>query len=537
MLSAMNLAFLGLQRRAEQGDPEVLVQTFVDVGPLFTLLSSRDHQILYGRRGTGKTHALQYLRARISERGDFVAYIDLRTIGSSGGMHGDQQLPIAERGTRLVSDVLTQLVDLLTQYLVDIADTGGDVTQAMRLLDRLEDAAVDVRILGDAEAESTLQSQSGRTESAGGGVAIDPQGPAIHADLSSSRSSADTRSTRTRVAGAERHHVHFGEAARVLGLLVGALPADRMWLVLDEWASVPLELQPLLADLLRRAVLPVPGITVKIGAIEQRSSFRVETTRGDYLGFELGADIQADVDLDDYMVFENDAEKAKEFFRELLFRHVRAFMQDEALGEAPATAAELQRTAFTQRTAMDDFVRAAEGVPRDAINILRIAAQRADSDAIAVEHIRVAARRWYLGDKEKDVPNGALALLHWIVDTVIGERRARAFLLPQRDRDDPLIVTLYDARVLHVMKRGVASQDRAGLRFDVYALDYGCYVEFINTAKAPQGLFEVESSEEEGSWVEVPTNDYRSIRRSILELGVFRHRQRLLDDPATSGQR
>ncbi|MGZ4238698.1 MAG: hypothetical protein ACXVWT_21825 [Solirubrobacteraceae bacterium] len=225
------------------------------------------------------------------------------------------------------------------------------------------------------------------------------------------------------------------------------------------------------------------------------------------------------------MVFDNDAEKAKEFFRELLYRHVRALMKEEDLGEPPVSASELQRQAFTQRTAMDDFVRAAEGVPRDAINILRIAAQRADDGPIAVEHIRSAARRWYLGDKEKDVPEEALALLHWIVDIVIGERRARAFLLEQARRDDHLIETLYDARVLHVIKRGVSALDRAGVRFDVYALDYGCYVELINTAKAPEGLFEVGSDATDGSWVEVPVNDYRSIRRAILELDHFRGRQ------------
>ncbi len=537
MLSPMNRAFLGLQRRAEQGDPAFLVQTFVDVGPLFTLLTSRDHQVLYGRRGTGKTHALQYLRARVHERGDFAAYIDLRTIGSSGGLYGDQGLSIAERGTRLVSDVLTQLIEGLTQYLVEMSDNGHNVTAAMRLLDRLEDAAVDVRIVGEHEAESTIGSTTGHTGSAKASATVDQRGPALQAGVASTDSSTDARSNRTRVTGVERHHVHFGQVASVLELLIDAVPANRLWVLLDEWAAVPLKLQPLLADLLRRAVLPVPGITVKIAAIEQRSSFRVETASSEYLGFELGADIQADVDLDDYMVFENDAEKAKEFFRELLYRHVRALMEDEDLGEAPASAADLQREAFTQRTAIDDFVRAAEGVPRDAINILRIAAQRADAHPVAVEHIRAAARRWYLGDKEKDVPTEALALLHWIVDKVIGERRARAFLLPQTDRDDPLIATLYDARVLHVIKRGVAAQDRAGVRFDVYALDYGCYVEFINTAKAPEGLFEADSEETtQGTWVEVSANDYRSIRRSILDLHEFRGRQRPLTK-AISSQR
>jgi hypothetical protein len=515
----MNRAFLGLQRRAEQGDPAVLVQTFVDVGPLFTLLSSVDHQILYGRRGTGKTHALQYLRARVRERGDFAAYIDLRTVGSSGGLYGDSGVPIPERGTRLASDVLTQLIEQLTQYLVESSDAGRDVTMAMALLDRLEDAVVDVRIVGEHESETTAISSTTLGEETELGVKLEQSGPVIEASSGSNESSSDQLSARARVIGVERHHVHFGQASSVLKRLVAALPAQRLWILLDEWVAIPLELQPLLGDLLRRAVLPVPGITVKMAAIEQRSSFRVDSVGGDYVGLELGADIQADVDLDDYMVFENDADRAKEFFRELLFRHVCALMEDEGLGDPPATAAELQSQAFTQRTAIDDFVRAAEGVPRDAINILRLAAQRADSAPITVEHVRAAARRWYLGDKEKDVPPDAKALLHWIVDKVIGERRARAFLLQQPDRDDTLIGTLYDARVLHVIKRGVAAQDRAGVRFDVYAIDYGCYVELINTAKAPEGLYE---ADEEETSVEVPANDYRSIRRAILELGDFR---------------
>jgi hypothetical protein len=158
--------------------------------------------------------------------------------------------------------------------------------------------------------------------------------------------------------------VHFGEVADVLGKLVAAVPAGRIWILLDEWAAVPMDLQPLLADLLRRAVFPVPGMVVKIAAIEQRSKF-IQRDGADYLGIEVGADAAADLDLDDFMVFGNDANAAKVFFGELLFRHVRAEMQEDGL-EAPRDAGQLQREAFTQRNAFDELVRAAEGVPRDA---------------------------------------------------------------------------------------------------------------------------------------------------------------------------
>ena len=58
----------------------------MDVGPLFTMLSSEDHQIVYGRRGTGKTHALSYLADEVRRRGDLAVYVDMRTIGSTGGV-------------------------------------------------------------------------------------------------------------------------------------------------------------------------------------------------------------------------------------------------------------------------------------------------------------------------------------------------------------------------------------------------------------------------------------------------------------------
>jgi hypothetical protein len=269
----------------------------------------------------------------------------------------------------------------------------------------------------------------------------------------------------------------------------------------------------------------VHGVTVKIAAIEHRSTFRITTESGGYLGIELGSDAAADVDLDDFMVFGNDAEKAKEFFRELLFRHVKAMVEQEgSVDDVPTTPQELVKRAFTQQKAFDEFVRAAEGVPRDAINILMLAAQRAGDSSISVDNVRGAARDWYARDKEKAISANpkASALLHWTIDKVIGERHARAFLLRQGEQTaHPLIGALYDERVLHVVKKSVATHDEPGVRYDVYGLDFGCYVELVSTAKAPLGLFEAEIEDGKDEFVEVPVDDYRSIRRAILDLDAF----------------
>jgi hypothetical protein len=511
-----NVALMKLRRRAEAAaDEELLVDTFVDVGPLFTLLNSYDHQILYGRRGTGKTHAFAYLGARAEENGDVVAFIDLRTVGSSGGIYSDPSLPLSERGTRLLVDVLGQIHDVLTDFGLEAADRNEEIGPSLTLLDRLADAVTEVRIEGEVETATTQA--EGSSSSKASEAELDVSRPALRLKATSGKSDTSTRGQSQVIKGAARHYVHFGAVSDIFERLVEALPINRIWVLLDEWAAIPLDLQPYLADLLRRAVFPVKGMVVKIAAIEQRAKFSLPGSQGDYVGIEVGADAAADLDLDDFMVFGNDPEAAKKFFRELLFRHVRAELQEEG-HEPPNDARQFQREAFTQRNAFDELVRAAEGVPRDAINIVRIAAQRALDDPISVEHVRGSARRWYTTDKGTAVQSNpdAAALLHWIIDTVIGDRRARAFLLEQGSKSNhPLITELYDARVLHVIKRSVSSRDRPGVRYDVYALDFGCYVELVTTTKAPEGLFQVEidgtnAGARDGQWVEVPADDYRS---------------------------
>jgi hypothetical protein len=264
-------------------------------------------------------------------------------------------------------------------------------------------------------------------------------------------------------------------------------------------------------------------VTVKIAAIEQRTNFLIPGDRGDYTGIEIGADVTADLNLDDFMVFDHNASRAVDFFRRLFFNHFKT-VQPEIDG-APTFVAErdFASKAFTQKTALEEIVRAAEGVPRDAINVIAICAQKAGAAPIAVVHTRSAAETWYQRDKESAVSANlnAAALLRWIVDEVIAHRKARAFLVESGTRDE-LIDSLFDSRVLHLLKRNISAQEQPGVRYDAFKIDYGCYVDLLSTAKEPQGLLPAgESSPNEGGFVEVPPDDYRAIRRAILDLSVF----------------
>lgn len=511
-LKQVHKALMGFTKRAEKSNDEMLVATFVDSEPLADLLSTNNNQVLYGRRGTGKTHALKFVAEQVEELGDKAIYVDLRTVGSSGSIYGDPHRPMAERASSLVIDVLNAVFSELEGIAIDQVDYHPHPDQLTAMVDQLRHSLSTFRVVG--RIESSEEDRSNRSASARASVSASNSGAALTGELG--RTSTNERVKRTIRSGEEVLHLDFGSIASALRGLIDRLNVNRIWLLLDEWSEVPYDLQPYLADLIRRTVITVPTVTIKIAAIEHRSVFSVPLPRGEYIGLELGADIFADLNLDNFLVFDNDQDKATTFFKTLIFRHY-----ENAAGYDPQidSADKLISTLFTQWPAFEEFVRAVEGVPRDALNLASAVATKAFGQKIAVSHVRTAARDWYEQDKAATIRSSeALTkLLTFIVDEVLAQRRARAFLYQSNSRME-LIEKLFDARLLHILKRNISSHDQPGARFDVYKIDYGCYVDLINTSRAPTSLFTVDDGDEV---VEVPKDDYRSIRRAILRDADF----------------
>jgi len=420
-------------------------------------------------------------------------------------------------------DTLLAVHETLYDYFVEHSE-DLDLSRTGPLLDRFGDSITQVRVVGEVETrdgrnESITQRDSGRCA-----TTLSASHASFSALVESCTEISSANSSSVDRRGREQHVVHFGATRKIWEEMINVIAPKSVWVLLDEWSSVPIELQPYLADLVRRSIFPVRGVVVKIAAIEQRAMFSFPQQRGNYIGIELGADAAADVNLDDFMVFDNDATRSRAFYQSLFFKHIQAtdIFQNAQLQMDSEMA--LIREAFTQINTFDELVRASEGVPRDAINIVIQAAQYAGLNPIAVEDIRRAAHAWYQRDKETAVKSKEKAseLLHWVIGEVIGERRARAFLL-RTDTKDELIEALFDARILHILKRNISTHDDPGVRYNVYKLDYGCYVNLISTAKSPEGLLPLDEADPMGvaQYIEVPPDDYRAIRRAVLRLDRF----------------
>jgi hypothetical protein len=516
MIETICKIFLNFSKRAEKIDKQSLIDSFVDVGPLFSSLATTNNQILYGRRGTGKTHALVFLGEQIRDKGDLPIYIDLRNIGSTGGLYSDNNILLSERATRLIVDVLATLNDEIVSITLDDF-YKINLNQISPVLDNLSDAISHVIVKGEVQEQISSETATESCKDSNFSFKV-PQAETMAVEIGHSNNDSNKLAYQISRSGNQIHRVHFGEIGSILERLIDAINGRKIWILLDEWSAIPIDLQPYLADLIRRAFFPISNIVVKIAAIEKRSHFQLKLADRDYIGIELGSDASADINMDDFMVFDNDESKSIKFYQNLVYRHFVTIAKHEKITNIPQNETELFAAAFSQENVFKEFVRAAEGIPRDAFSILSQAAQSAFNQQITMETIRKCSKLWYQRDKESAVssnPN-ALALLHWIIDNVIGKRKARAFLL-QNNQNSPLIDTLFDSRVLHLLKRNISAIEQPGLRFDVYKIDYGCYVDLLLTIKAPSGLLQTD----EGSYIEVPTDDYRAIRRAVLHLSEF----------------
>ena len=207
MASRINTAFMKLTRRAEASVREKLVSTFVDVGPLFTLLSSHDHQIMYGRRGTGKTHALLYLAETLEQENGIPIYIDLRNIGSSGGLYADSSVPIPERATRLLIDTLASLHDALLEFVV-LNSEDFDLSITGPILDRLANALTEVKVVGTIEKQETTSQNQEMQRSVGVSANLSTEsGPSVQANASSQQKQG--RQTQSRMTNSGTKSTRF----------------------------------------------------------------------------------------------------------------------------------------------------------------------------------------------------------------------------------------------------------------------------------------------------------------------------------------
>jgi hypothetical protein len=455
-----------IQIRAERNEHEQeLAEIFVDRGWL-ALLQANKNQIVLGRRGTGKTHLLIALGALAW--GSSYLYVDCRKLSSAPPRDSNPE----QQAGSIFRSIIDRILEWgLTQILTIRGPGVGPSKQAQDAWELLS------KMKGNLAA--------GNRES-------------------------------------------FSHLSETMEELIKELGHTRLTLVLDEWAAIPLEVQPHLAEWIKRSLFTSKAIAFKFAAIEFQSQFRSKKGEA-WIGWEVGADVFADLDMDSYLIYDKDRDDVELFFSQVLFRHLQSeFKSLPKLPEAE-TLEWITRNLFSDIRAFRELVRACEGVTRDFLQIFTHSFAEAffkrHGQKLDIPGIRDTAAVWYRRDKQSNISEDTklLGFLEALVTDVIAKKKARTFLVEQKLTRHPLIQKLFDSRLIHLMRRGYSHKGQPGVRFDIFRLDYGTYVDLIGTHNAPEmDMFGEIPKDEVAEDFVVPFDDYRSIRRILVDESLLK---------------
>lgn len=303
-----------IEPRAERADSAEVVQTYVENRQLQAALTSTNNQVIYGRRGTGKTHALRYLAETLRGSEQLATYISMDRLGSTQGIYADERLPAHQRGVRLLIDMINELTNQFYEWAFEASNE-----QAFSLCDQLTSRVNEIRVEGDVNIEQANREEVTDESSRHLGLDVSSS-PKLAVEGGKERSNQVERIRTVSTNGRPFYSVHVGAVAQSVESIIEALSVRRVWIFLDEWTELPRDLQPILADMLRKVFFGLPQVTVKVAAISHRANFYVASESGDRLGLDVGGDIFGAVDLDEFVVFPAKTKKsrddgASDFFR------------------------------------------------------------------------------------------------------------------------------------------------------------------------------------------------------------------------------
>jgi hypothetical protein len=314
----------------------------------------------------------------------------------------------------------------------------------------------------------------------------------------------------------------YADIIKVCQDFLDRIGAERLTVLIDEWAQIPRGAQPYFAEFLKRSLFASRRITTKIGVVDYAYSL-TDRVGENVIGLERSADIFTDVRMDPYFVWDKDDQFVEQFFAEVLYNHL-ALELDIPLDVSPEQKLQfILNLLFTQRRVLSELCRASEGNARDFLVLFGKAhtrfRQQAKHQKVGLEEVHAAAIELYRGDKYSNISTERHLeefLVH-LVHSVIRERRARTFMVRYESRLHPLLSRLYSARILHPLEVEWSHPDNPGQRYSLITMDYGTYVSFRGTKAEPeQPVFWPVDDPRATELDLVPLDDRRSIRRIVV---------------------
>ena len=463
--------------RTDESNADLAVKRFVELRPGHEdTLRARQHHLITGRRGTGKSTLLHVARAHLRQSGAPVAVIDMEKF---------KNRPFPD----VLIEILIKLLDELRpsirlKSLHSFASLPSDILLHRKfnvtrgeLKKMLNDPQAWSRTVTRSQGRSSATGVAGKLRAGGSYQGLGGSASA-NASHSSSTNATVTESAEYEELKIERLQQLASRFSAELSTLLSKSSGDRAAVFIDDFYYVRLADQPVVLDYLK-TVVKGTGIWLKVGGVGER--MRPFEDGDPAIGMQLNQDIHPlpiDVTLDDFGTAQRFLER----------------MMDGVLKPLGLTTAQL----FTE-TARSRMVLACGGaVARDYITLteaaLDAAVERLNKKQAPVaqtlvnvqaEDVNSAARKRANKKEDEelrlDAGDDASRLRdRWrnICDFVREQESTAFVLVRQQDLDDdvwgPEIRQLENLRLLHRIRDTVPNTPNwRGVKCVVYLVDLG----------------------------------------------------------------
>lgn len=466
--------------RAEREIQKTVIDSYYDCN-IIEHLKNKNHQIIQGRRGTGKTHILRVLQNELENEHTHCFFFDCYETGSAGEI-SDEKLPVNHRAIRLMRDFLMALYSDLNYYFRDMLCTHPESNEIELLLTHLYmESYFNVDIPHTYEHTQNCNTKMEQNDEENEEISFFD--PTFSLKRATHKKRENGVGSEYKTSGITYNKVVFPNIYQCLNKL-SEITEIEFVIFIDEWSSVPMSVQPHFGEFVRRCFVPSSNITVKIASVETRSNFAIRNNNIVY-GLEVGADIKVDIELDSLYAFDNNPKVKIMNLYSILWKHLQA----KKVLQADIDVSALLNMLFPDFYTAALLARASEGNPRDFISILNNCIMIMDKTEnpmgfITSPVVFQAVNRWYKSDKYQALDSNQRNLLSEIISYVVEEKENRGFILKEDYLQSVSISALVDARVLHVLQTGRWFRNLSNSLMAILILDFGTYSQELQANKA-----------------------------------------------------
>lgn len=503
-------------KKAERLPDDSFCQLYIGTDVLRSMQSS-DNQIIWGRRGTGKTHLLKAFTQQINSDPEckrLAYYISCDEISMESPLDiqfGSDLEKMKYYARESFKGFVLNILDQITDTYKSLISSKYFFNESKGTLEQEEiyKAADDILLqlyqacwYGSSKVNN-IQKSEVKTDRSGQeketNLAINSEiklstpfsfGSVVNLLLGRSRKKSTKQEIQQEITITHRYFFNFSDIrhlflkfATELGLETIYICIDELWLI-DKKREM--SLQPLFLDYLRQAFLNCSGISVKIASIREVTKLNNKNSAFNNYGVQSGHDIFELTNLDTQF----DGEKARiNFYKEFLCARINYFIYRNSNTNDEYSKENIVTMIFKSEHNLASLIRYTHTIPRNFLIVLQRALTVINFDlSHRFLHKYLAEEvviRTYLEDKRSNLPMNE-GSLYDAISTYINKTQHYFFMLSTKQfkRLKAEIDNLVYLEIIHQIPSSILPQNLMD-KYKGFYVDCGKYMHTLRTKRIP----------------------------------------------------